>query len=429
MAIAEVTSPGEFVSESGLTLTSTSFTPPAGSLVVVLHAWGYTNNPTTDPTVTCTSSDGGTWTKVRQVLNLGGWHGEFSFWARYYATSPGSITVTTEITSSVVDGDAHFMDIRVLTGAADTQSGGGNAQVIVSTPTTGTLTLTASLTPTVVGSWVYGIGNYTGATSGDIPASASGNTSINENFFSGIVHRQMSNRRTSATSGSAVTCGWTVGGSASKYGQAVFLEILPAVEKVGTDAGTFTDTASLTVQPATETGTFTDTASVIIQATDSGEFTESASAGEFVFVSDTGVFTDTATVSVGTIIEVSDSIELTDNAIAGIAAVGTDTGTFTDDAQVIIHASETVEVREAAALLDDGYLVAKRVTIIPADNRVVRVEPENRAMTATAVVDGDGLIPSGSYIIPDDGAEPPPDGEDDIITTDGTVIDDTGWLL
>lgn len=401
-------------------------------MVLVMHAFAYTNDPTTDPVVTCTSSDGGTWTLVKQYLNLGGWHGEMSWWARDFASAPGSpITVTTQVTSSLVDYGGQFMDVRVLTGAAPAaeQVGGASEQVTVPTPSTATLTLSRSITPTEIDSLVYGIGNYFTAAAGTLPTAVSGFQTINEFFDTLHSGRNMSGNRTSPTASlSAFTVGWTVGGSLSKYGQAAFLEILPAppiVEKNVTEAGTLTDTATVKVTAPTDTGTFADTASVVVQATDAGAFTEAASAGELVPVSDAGIFTDTASVIVGVNIVVSDSGAFTDSAFVSQGAVGDDAGTFTDTATVVVHGSDSGILFDSVRLLDDGYLVAERVKVIPADNRVVRIEGENRAMIATAISDG-GLIPSGSYIIP---AEPPPDDEEDIITTDGTVIDDTGWLL
>lgn len=422
MAIAEDASePAVVTNTTGNgTLTTASFSPPAGSLVLVLTGIGYDLNETGLDTIS--SSPSVTWTDAISAVYDLSYTGTAHVSYHYYASAPGSITVSSAQAS--VNGGGRLLCVKVLTGVDPADFIGNTATRLITTG--GVQSFSQAITTTAAGSVVYGVIDNVQNDAAHVGHDA--NSTVITNFAdtpNGITLLAFKQTSPTGTPGS-ITLGAKVSPAEDLAGALAMVEILAlAGPNPGTDTGTLTDTATVKVTAPTDTGTFADTASVVVQATDAGAFTEAASAGELVPVSDAGIFTDTASVIVGVNIVVSDSGAFTDSAFVSQGAVGDDAGTFTDTATVVVHGSDSGILFDSVRLLDDGYLVAERVKVIPADNRVVRIEGENRAMIATAISDG-GLIPSGSYIIP---AEPPPDDEEDIITTDGTVIDDTGWLL
>lgn len=148
MAISEDTSHQPVAVHSTTTsATTASFTPGAVTLLVALTPVLGSNSATT--TVAVTDSLSGTWTLLkRQNTNSGiGVGGSSEVWCRYLTTSPGAMTVTSTWTTGLAGGN---LVVRSLLGAASSQTG--------ATGGTGgdTVAPTATLTPTVLGSWVYG---------------------------------------------------------------------------------------------------------------------------------------------------------------------------------------------------------------------------------------------------------------------------------
>lgn len=151
MALAEdASSPGAFsASGSGASISTTAFSPPAGSLVIALVAVEKSGVGTT---AIVSDSNGNQLGKV--VTAKGGpWSGIVSIWALYYTSAPGSITVSTAFAGGTFGG--RFMDVRVITGADPIQyvSQGWAAAY----GTQGTTTGAISLTTTQSSSMVYGI--------------------------------------------------------------------------------------------------------------------------------------------------------------------------------------------------------------------------------------------------------------------------------
>ena len=375
MAIVEdASSPGKKANDNTTNvITSNSFTPPAGSLVVVFTTWG--GSIFGSGSVATTSSEGGgAWDEKVEAHN-GVMTAAIA--VRYYAASPGSITVTSTVTKT--EGNSCFQDVRVFTGADSVQTG---ATAVKETNTGNT-----TITTTTVDSLVVGTGTAFSGTTVMNPITGYTNFVVHDFTVSGTYSASERKDAATTTPGSTA-CGWnlTVGAS----GAWSWYEILPAtgpVTKNGTDTGSFAaagETASVIVKPAVETGTLTDTASVIVQVSDTGHLNESASAGEFKPVTETGTLTDTASVIVGTNKVVSDSGTLSDNAFTTMGAVASDTGTFTEDARIIVQVSETATVHDSAQVLEDGYLVAERVKVIPADIRVRRIEAEDRNVVVDA---------------------------------------------
>jgi hypothetical protein len=136
------------VHPTGTTATTASFTPSAGSLLVALVAVdGNTSGATT---VTLSDSQTATWTLLKRVnafsaTNILG--GSAEVWCR--DASGGALTVT----ASGWAASGGNLTVRTLLGAAATASQTG----ATGASTTGaSVPPTAILTPTTIGSWVYG---------------------------------------------------------------------------------------------------------------------------------------------------------------------------------------------------------------------------------------------------------------------------------
>lgn len=138
--------------------TTASFSPQAGTLLVALAAVDGSGTATT--TVVLSDSTAGAWTLLARSNahsnpSLGG---SSEVWCRYLAAAPGSMTVTGNW--SAAGQAAGNFTVRSLLGAASVQTGatGTNGGASVAP--------TATLTPTQLGSWVYGAClDYTSAAS------------------------------------------------------------------------------------------------------------------------------------------------------------------------------------------------------------------------------------------------------------------------
>lgn len=116
--VKDASSPNAKATLATAAVVSNSFSPPAGSLVVVLVGWGLAD---ANATIACTSTGpAGTWTKVASTA-VG--YGQVSIFYRYYATAPGAITVTTTPSSNIGGNGSLMQDVRVYNGCAPVQSG------------------------------------------------------------------------------------------------------------------------------------------------------------------------------------------------------------------------------------------------------------------------------------------------------------------
>lgn len=148
MAISEDTGNQPVPVHSTTTAGTTAlFSPQANTLLVALFAVdGATGTATS---VVVTDSTLGTWTLLkRQNTTTAGVGGSAEVWCRYLSSDPGSMTVTGTWTAT--GQPAGNITVRSLLGAASSQTGatGGSGG--------GSVAPTATLTPTQVGSWVYG---------------------------------------------------------------------------------------------------------------------------------------------------------------------------------------------------------------------------------------------------------------------------------
>ncbi len=230
------TPPGTYA--TGSSVTSASFSPPAGSTLLVL-AWVIFNNQAGSATDHWTVSDTstGTWaagTHVIAAADTTNWSGSALLIAeKYFATAPGSITVTASNSDTGSGGSGigyTILAVRVLAGAASAQAGqataSGSVNALTSTNRYGSITTTATGSLAyLAGGESYGASSYTavsGSTSVYNPLIAA----LGSLYYGGFAH-------TTADTGTpgATTIGWTAGADAG--GTDAFLwvaaEVLPLI--------------------------------------------------------------------------------------------------------------------------------------------------------------------------------------------------------
>lgn len=166
-----------------------------------------TGSDNTASSLTVTSSPSVTWT-VGVGLTFGSADCRIVY--HYYATSPGSITVTVS-----GGGASTYQDVRVVTAIPTSQPG-----VSTTLSPNSTTVFSAALTPTRTGSLVYGMG-VVGFGSGALTVIA-GFTSLNTQL--GSVGYFASGK---AYAGSPVSTSYGFTSASSQTGAVVFLEILP----------------------------------------------------------------------------------------------------------------------------------------------------------------------------------------------------------
>ena len=201
---------------SATTITSGSFSPPAGSLVVVLYTLGFNVSTVTAPTVTVADSGSVSYAAGPAVYDTR--YDYAAIFTHYYATAPGSITVT-----ATRNGAAAFTAIYVLVldGAAAPQFGGGTATTFVGTSSTEQLT--GAITRYTPGSWVLvactDANNYA-------PTVYNANTTTLATFHD-IGEAQFGKLTSPSYPTGSVTLGWTVSSGNTGYAWAA-LEIIPS---------------------------------------------------------------------------------------------------------------------------------------------------------------------------------------------------------
>lgn len=173
MAIAEHASSPAVVDASGpgASVTTASFSPPAGSLVVAMVASGWDNVGTSTISIS-DSSGGGSWSDVTEVEMSTGDRGASAVGVKYFASAPGSITVTASFTNNE---GGRYLAVKVLTGAASNQSGAASVtRAYPVRPGDTTTDRTENITVSE-GSAVYGTlhNNY-----GDYSFTMNGNTTL-----------------------------------------------------------------------------------------------------------------------------------------------------------------------------------------------------------------------------------------------------------
>ena len=224
------------------TVTSASFSPPANSLMVALVGGGWGNGSAMAASVT--DSVSGSWTAGPAAVGSSGAKGIAAIFYRYLSSAPGSMTVTASITNTC---GGRFLAVRVLNGAASTQTGAGSSTAVNSTATTSG---TVSVTTTVTGSQVYGMADDCGI---NATYTANGSTTIISDFNDTADTVRLVGWKATSTTGSpgATTLGGTWGSSTTNNIAA--LEILPVTSTTfnatTTLAGVSTLTATLRLPP------------------------------------------------------------------------------------------------------------------------------------------------------------------------------------
>ena len=211
-------SPTGVTNSTSATFASGSFSPPAGSLVVVLVGIGQGASTGTGPTVTVADSG-----SVSYAAGPTIWDTRFSgawIFSHYYAAAPGSITVTATRTTTGAAGLGIYP--IVLDGAAASQTGAATGTADATA--CNTTNLTGSITTTTPGSWVL---IACGDDNNDTPTAAALTTDLGDLPDTTDLTAVFFGKQTSATSTpGATTLGWTVGTNTGFAWAA--LEILPA---------------------------------------------------------------------------------------------------------------------------------------------------------------------------------------------------------
>jgi len=206
------------------TVTSASFSPPAGSLVVAVVNVGFRNK--NSATVSVKDSLGNTWS-AGPGLNDGVYDFSGQWW-HYFSSAPGSITVTA--TNSNLAPAGYQLAVRVLTGAASSQAASTGAAFAQGSSTSSAVS--HSFTTTTAGSKVFvaaamGINGTGSAVSGTSTIADTGDSSENAEFLVG------SGSSLTGTPGTS-TFGWT--DTKSGFFAWTAWEILPATG-CGTGSG------------------------------------------------------------------------------------------------------------------------------------------------------------------------------------------------
>lgn len=218
MAIEKLAGPNSKASATLKAITSNSFSPPAGSLVVVFASWGYDTSGT-PPSIACSSTGpAGTWTLVKLQASI--WGAVYA-WVRYYATAPGAITITTTVTAAA--GNTHFQDVKVYSGASPTQNGAA-----VSAGVSNSSAVNMNITTTKAGSQVVGISNLSVAQSNSIANVA--NWVGDFQYINGAVIQTSGSRKILTGTPGVTNVGWTA--TKADNGVMLFFEIVPVQETV-----------------------------------------------------------------------------------------------------------------------------------------------------------------------------------------------------
>jgi hypothetical protein len=214
---------------SSASITTASFSPPAGSYCIAMC--GYTGNSVfqSTPTLKVTDSKGNTWNQGT-ILQESSGIAVVQIFTQYFTTAPGSITVTLAQTANIHTGADNnmAMAVRVLNGAASNQSGAGtsNSRHV---PPYADFYWTNSVTE--IGSLVYQVVSYLYANVGWSNAVVNSNTTTiadeqNVANQQGTIFGVSTNATASLTD---YTMGWILQGGDTTCGFAgINLEILPA---------------------------------------------------------------------------------------------------------------------------------------------------------------------------------------------------------
>ena len=231
MALAiDASTPAIFGQAGSTSVTSNSFSPPAGSLLVVLvgHC-GFATLSAFTMTDSLASHLG--WSNPVAAAQSN--HEYAQIWIASVGAAPGSMTVTANWTGTTSYSDS--ITVLVLTGAANNQAGAAH-----NTATSSTAALAScGVTTTAAGSWCFGI--VCSDASSTAPTIPGGQTDVFNSLTmflagtSGTGHWVQGTSSPTSLSGTPVTINDTA--PSQEYGMAV-LEILAAGGGITLDAST-----------------------------------------------------------------------------------------------------------------------------------------------------------------------------------------------
>lgn len=335
MAIAvDASSPAVASGTGTATLTSASFTPPAGALLVAISCGGWGGAVTTS---TITDSLSGTWTsRVTANGTNNGANGIVQISTRVIGSS-AAMTVTAAYTNN---SGGRMLGVYVITGASTTTFGAtGVLDVGISGGQTG---MTTSLTTTMTGSLVLGGVDSSGTTGTTASlaantawASMSGTNPVSNSTDQvgyGII-------KASALTGTPSAKTYGVTWNSATNGHLALLEVVPPTTSTvnGSDGTSSTiDTATVAANvPAVDTAGGVDVATVTapVAAADAGGGTDAATV-RLTGVADSGSADESNRVVSGgsTLVFASDAATSVDGT-APMAINGADTGTAADALQ------------------------------------------------------------------------------------------------
>lgn len=400
MAIAEdASSPAvKHVTGTGA-CTTAAFSPPAGSLVVAMASGGWS---TTADSITVSDSSAATWTKVQAQCSATD-KGVSAVAYTYFASAPGSITVS----ATFGNAQGRSLVVKVLTGAASSQTGAASATANKSTATTA---YTLSLTTTTTGSMVYGAAQSNGVSSSTMTANA--NSTMIDQWQNNTDSANNFTFKSSSATGTpgATTFGGTL--SASDEGSITLLEILPAATgptnvpaadtgsltgesatvqavPVGSDTGSLTgESATVRVSGAADTGSLTgETATVrVIGGEIANQGADTASALANVPAADTGSLTG-------------------ENGVQTSTVPGSDTGSLTaENATVRLRAddpsnqgADTAVARAFAPAADTGSLTGENAGQLQTSGDTGSLTAESANVRVSNTSDSAGGLDSAGF--------------------------------
>ncbi|MFJ9413054.1 hypothetical protein ACIRPT_02670 [Streptomyces sp. NPDC101227] len=207
-----------------------SFTPPDGVLLVALCCGGFGTSAAPVITVTDSSDANATnWTKLSISDTATSGKGTAVVAWRYFAVSPGSITVRCAYTNLT---GSKYIDVVQLTGVRPGQITGATATATFNTSTSsGASDFSTAITPRTVGSCVLGVTNMSwlsvAPTIGVHDANTT-NLDTYNNTTDGTSHASFKYTSNNVASpGASLTLGPTTGGTAKGSGSTAIVEFLP----------------------------------------------------------------------------------------------------------------------------------------------------------------------------------------------------------
>lgn len=330
----DASSPAMVNGTGSSSITSGSFTPPAGSLLVAVGFAGWDTDSNL-ATITISDSRSGTWTN-RLLGGSGRGVGKVRIATRPITTSQ-SMTVTASYTN---DGGGRMLAVYVMTGCDTTNVGAGATAQWADAVTTN---MTTSITTTKTGSLVVGGVDDSGSSLATLSLASNtawapmGGTNPVANSTDSVEHAVIKGSNATGTPG-ATTFGITA--SSATFGCMALLEILPPANvnvSANDNANPAADNAGIAATfNGADTGTFSSenaTLAVQIAATDTGTGTDAVPK---VTVLDSEILSSSEAVRLstggGTLAVVGESITAVDS--AKILLTGSDTISCPDIKQI-----------------------------------------------------------------------------------------------